>query len=227
MTDMIDVATAQIVDAPDVRDWPITTAITQVSFDGSVTRVAFDKQDGPNRWPDVTPPGWDGPLQYTIWLFKQVNGRWVGSAFVQMWHGRDGSGSPGDPDVPSLYAAHWYYSSRWAPLYGSGPIQPGEVIGFMVTPGNARDGGQVTLRERSNLVTFAATDHGTLLFPATPAPAPVPDPEPVPTPAPAPTPDVTVQLARIEAALAALAAKPWPVYTGSVFGASIVLTPKK
>ncbi len=221
MTDMIDLATAQIVDAPDVRDWPVTTAITQVSFDGSVTRVAFDKKDGPNRWPDVIPPGWDGPLQYTLWLFKQINGRWVGSAFVQMWHGRDGSGSPADPDVPSVYAAHWYYAQRWAPLYGSGSIQPGEVIGFMVTPGNARDGGQVTLRERSNVVTFPATDTGVIQFEGTPPPPPPPGPPPPP-----PAPDLVAQLARLEAKVDALAAKPWPVYTGSLFGVSIVLTPK-
>ena len=88
---MFDVSAAKIVGAPDARPWPITTALTQVSFDGSVTRVNFDKKDGPARWPDVTPAGWDGPLQYTIWLFLRSAVESVGSAFVQMWHGRDGS----------------------------------------------------------------------------------------------------------------------------------------
>lgn len=236
MTDMIDLSQAQIVDAPDVHSWPITTAITQVSFDGSTTRVEFDKKDGPSRWPDVTPPGWTGPLEYTIWLFKNIGGRWVGSAFIQMWSGRDGSGSSADPDVPSVYDAHWYYGSRWAPIYGSGKIQPGEVIGFMVTPGNARDGGQVTLQERSNVVTFAATDHGTMHFDAAPVPVPVPvpipipvqvpTPAPVPVPVPVPQPDLVAQLNRIEAALAALTARPWPTYTGTVFGQAVVIKPK-
>ena len=163
---MFDVSAAKIVGAPDARSWPITTALTQVSFDGSMTRVNFDKKDGPARWPDVTPAGWDGPLQYTIWLFLKIRGEWVGSAFVQMWHGRDGSGSPADPDVPSLYHKNWYYDQRWAPLDSHGPIQPGEQIGFMVTAGNARNNQGPNGMQRSNAVLLAATDRGAFDFAA-------------------------------------------------------------
>ena len=46
-TDMFDLSAAKIVGAPDARTWPITTALTQISFDGSMTRVNFDKKDGP------------------------------------------------------------------------------------------------------------------------------------------------------------------------------------
>src|ERR1700704_6579995 len=93
-TDMFDLSAAQIVNAPDVRQWPMTAALTQISFDGSMTRVAFTKKNGPGRWPDITPKGWDGPLQYTLWLFLQIDGHWVGSGFIQFWNGREGSGSP-------------------------------------------------------------------------------------------------------------------------------------
>jgi hypothetical protein len=176
-TDMFDLSAAKIVAAPDPRNWPITTALTQVSFDGSMTRVNFDKKDGHARWSDVTPEGWDGPLQYTIWLFLRIGAEWVGSAFVQMWHGRDGSGSPADPDVPSLYHKNWFYDRRWAPMDSHGPILPGEQIGFMVTAGNARNNQGPNGMQRSNVVLLAATDRGVFEFPVQTI-TPKPDPEP-------------------------------------------------
>lgn len=205
MTDAFDISTAQIVNAPDVRNWPATAAMTQIRFDGSVSRFAFTKQDGPDRWPDVRPKGWDGDLQYTVWLFRKLDGTWVGSAFIQFWHGRDGSGQPGDPDVPSKYDKNWYYADRWAPLHGSGPIQPGEAIGFMVTSGNQRNSdGPNSMLERSNIVVVPASDNATFAFPseATPDP-PVP---PVDPPAPdvpyGDIQDVLKELREIKAMLA-------------------------
>lgn len=193
--DMLNIHQAQIVNAPNVADWPITTALTSVSFDGAVTRVDFTKRDGPNRWPNVTPPGWEGPLEYTLWLFVKVQGTWVGSGFVQFWNGRDGTGTSADPDVPSRYMAHWYYSERWSPIFGHGPIAPGEDIGFMVTSGNQRDSvGPDSVMERSNVVTFPATDNGHYSFSAA-APPPVVTPPvvapPVSTP-PVMTPPSTL-----------------------------------
>lgn len=162
--DQLDLSQAQIVNSPDVRNWPQTATMTGISFDGGITRVNFTKKDGPDRWPDVTPPGWDGPIQYTLWLFLQVNGVWVGSGFIDMWNTRDGSGSSDDPDVPSVYHQHWYYGTRWSPMQEHGPIKAGEPIGFMVTSGNARHGiGPFGPMERSNVVVFAATDNGRVL----------------------------------------------------------------
>jgi len=206
MTDMLDLSQALIVNAPgDVSQWPMTAALTQVSFDGSETRVDFTKKEGAGRWPDETPPGWDGPLQYTIWLFLNISGQWVGSGFIQMWHGRDGSGSPADPDVPSRYDLNWFYDGRWSPIYGHGPIVNGETIGFMVTSGNARNAaGPYSVRERSNVVVFKATDRGVFDFPVD---IPHVDP-PVPPVEPPPTNGVTLatlheDLQRIEAILQA------------------------
>jgi len=205
-TDMFDLSAAKIVGAPDARAWPITTALTQVSFDGSMTRVNFDKKDGPARWPDVTPAGWDGPLQYTIWLFLQIGGEWVGSGFVQMWHGRDGSGSPADPDVPSLFHKNWFYDQRWRPMDAHGPIQPGEQIGFMVTAGNARNNQGPNGMQRSNVVLFAATDRGVFDFPPVATPGPIATPGPFATPAPGSTPASTVTLDTLHADLQTLIA---------------------
>lgn len=198
--DAIPFQSAQIVNAPDVRNWPITTALTSMSFDGSVTRVNFTKKEGPNRWPDVTPPGWSGPLEYTLWLCVQGGGQWTCSGFIQFWNGRDGSGTPSDPDVPSVYDKHWYYAERWTPIFGHGPIRPGETIGFLVTSGNARDSvGPYGPQERSNVVTLQATDNGSFSFPTTPAPTPTPQPQPVPVPVPIPAPLPTVQVCDLSA----------------------------
>jgi hypothetical protein len=186
-TDSFDLSAAQIVNAPDVRQWPVTAALTQISFDGSMTSVAFTKKNGPGRWPDITPKGWDGPLQYTLWLFVKNGDQWVGSGFIQFWNGREGSGSPSDPDVPSVYHKNWFYAERWRPINGHGPIQPGEKIGLMVTSGNARDSaGPFGPSERSNVVVIAATDRGVFDFPVD-APLPAPTPAPSPTPPPTPT----------------------------------------
>src|SRR5205814_6062127 len=40
-------------------------------------------QDGPGRWPDIVPPGWDGPLQYTVGIVMNIGGSWYGSAAIQ------------------------------------------------------------------------------------------------------------------------------------------------
>ena len=206
-TDMFDLSAAQVVNAPDVRQWPVTAALTQISFDGSMTSVAFTKKIGPGRWPDITPKGWDGPLQYTLWLFVKNGDQWVGSGFIQFWNGREGSGSPSDPDVPSVYHKNWFYAERWRPINGHGPIQPGEKIGLMVTSGNARDsGGPFGPSERSNVIVIAATDRGVFDFPVD-APVPTPTPPPTPTPAAATlSPETKVTLETLHADLQTLTA---------------------
>lgn len=208
-TDMIDFSAAQIVAAPDVRTWPIATAIARVSIQQGVTSVVFSKQDGPDRWPDVTPDGWDGALQYTLWLCIQTP-TWTCSGFVQMWYGRAGSGNASDPDVPSTYDKTRYYDARWTPMYGHGPIRAGEPLAVLVTSGNERGaGGPFSVRERSNVVTFAATDSGVFTFGATaPTPPPVVPPPVMPPPVLAPVPTLTAcDLTPVVAQLAALNAQ--------------------
>jgi hypothetical protein len=87
----LDLSAARIVNAPDVRGWAETARITKLSFDGSATRVEFTKQDGPNRWPDLTPQA-GRPLQYPVAVpasQRRVGGLGVHSDVA----GRDGSGS--------------------------------------------------------------------------------------------------------------------------------------
>jgi hypothetical protein len=185
--DAFPLSQAQIVDAPDVSGWRQTATITALTFDGSSTAISFSKQWGPDRWPDVVPPGWSGPLQYTLWLCLNISGQWTCSGFVQFWYGRLASGDPAQPDVPSRYHLNYFYSNRWRPMDTHGVIQPGELIGFLVTSGNTRDSvGPYGPMERSNVVVVPATDRGTFTFEPTPPTPPTPPVRPPPPAMPGP-----------------------------------------
>ncbi|HEX3703494.1 MAG TPA: VCBS repeat-containing protein [Vicinamibacterales bacterium] len=135
-------------------------------------------------WPDYTPPGWDGPLEYTVWAVVNVNGHWYTSGFIQMWRERASTGAPlltiPAGSAVNNFAKNWAYDARWGPMsYSVSGYQPhaGETVGFFVSAGNARGIGTVTsLRERSNVVTVSlpANDTGTFSFPATGTPASAP-----------------------------------------------------
>jgi hypothetical protein len=133
--------------AQDVANWPITTTIRALNFDASGVAIDFSKKDGAGRWPDVTPPGWDGPLQYTIWMIVSHGGRLYTSGGVEFWHGLARSGGP-----PSMYAQNWYYSPQvWGPLASHQPAV-GEQVGFFLTAGDQRAKDVRSVSERSNIV---------------------------------------------------------------------------
>jgi hypothetical protein len=149
-TDAIDLHQAIITGGSpgDIADWPITTQITGMDF-GNGVRIDFSKKDGPGRWPDVTPPGWDGPLQYTAWMVVNVGGQWYTSGGVEFWYGLDRSGGPA-----SQFAYNWYYSPQvWGPLANQQPAN-GEMTGFFVSAGDARAKDVHAVRERSNVVAL-------------------------------------------------------------------------
>jgi len=117
-----------------------------------------------NSWPDITPPGWDGPLQYTVWAVVNVNGRWATSGFIQMWRGRESTGAP----ILSEFATNWAYDARWGPMMGYHP-HAGEQMGFFLSAGNARgEGGVTSVRERTQVVMISlpAGDSGSFGFSA-------------------------------------------------------------
>ena len=159
--DAIDLNQAIILNSPrDFASWPITTKISAISMGPGGVGVNFDKKDGPGRWPDVVPPGWSGPLQYTLGMALNINGQWYASTVVEYWHELDASGGP-----PSQFASNWFYDpSRWSPMTYHQP-RPGELIGFFVCEGDCRnnpEGSVSPLRERSNvvLVPMPANDNG-------------------------------------------------------------------
>lgn len=153
----IDPSSVEIVNGGDVRSWPQTTLITNIEVAPDNVRIGFTAKDN-GQWPDQNLLDNGGMVQYTVWLFLNINGQWVGSGFIQMWGGRDGVG-----DGIFDFVNNWYYSERWAPMTGHA-IQPNEAIGFMVTAGNERDGVSTQLAERSNIVTIPAVSSGSFTF---------------------------------------------------------------
>jgi hypothetical protein len=163
--DMVSLAAATILNSPrDLARWPITTSITGIDIRSSGVHVEFSKAFGPGRWPDFTPPGWDGALQYTLGMMLNIDGQWYASAPVEFWYGLDRSGGP-----PSQYALNWFYDpARWAPMTYHQP-QVGEQIGFFVCAGDCRnssDGSKSPVKERSNviIVTMPSDAGGTFRF---------------------------------------------------------------
>jgi hypothetical protein len=149
----------------DVAGWAVTSRITRVDMSpSSGLNLEFTTK---NSWPDYTPPGWDGPLQYTVWAVVNINGRWNTSGFIQMWRGRPSTGAP----ILTDFASNWAYDGRWGPMMGHQP-RAGEQMGFFVTAGNARGVGTVTSRrERSNVVMISlpAGDSGSFPFSSLPS----------------------------------------------------------
>ena len=167
----LDLHQATIFDNPtNLADWPVTTLITDVEFqymgsDG--VHVEFSKRDGTSSWPDVTPPGWTGPLEYTLGMAEYINGKWYGSAAIEFWRGLPAAGGNVAADIVTLgqcaafgagsscqVAKNWYYDGRWGNLAGYQPAT-GEIIGIFVVAGNLRgvtDGSQSPVQERSNIV---------------------------------------------------------------------------
>jgi hypothetical protein len=132
----------------DIANWPITTQITAMDF-GNGVRVDFSKKDGPGRWPDVVPPGWDGPIQYTLWMVVNIGGRWYTSGGVEYWYGLDRQGGPANE-----FAYNWYYNAQvWGPLANHQPAN-GEQVGFFVTSGDQRVKDARRITERSNVVVM-------------------------------------------------------------------------
>jgi hypothetical protein len=141
---------------PDIGSWPETTNITDLEMRPSGIHIEFDKLDGPNRWPDVVPPGFNGGIEYTLGMVLNINGHWYASAPIQMWNGLDQGGGP-----PSEYALNWFYDpARWAPMTFHQP-GVGETIGMFVAEGSTRNdtlGLSSPLRERSNVVFIPMPD---------------------------------------------------------------------
>jgi hypothetical protein len=146
--DAIDLHQATVYASPmDIADWPITARITRLDLGATGAAVDFTKKDGPGRWPDVVPPGWDGALEYTLWMVVSVNGRWYTAGGVEYWYGLDRNGGP-----VNEYAQNWYYSPAvWHELSTHQPA-PGEQVGFFVSAGDARAKDVHIVRERSNVV---------------------------------------------------------------------------
>jgi hypothetical protein len=162
MKDAIDLANATLLNSADVRDWPITAAITKIVIEPDNIEIEHTRRHGPEKWPSVALDGSGGPIDFTLWFFQKIGGAWYGAAGLEFWETREGSG-----DSPYRIAADWFYDpNRWGVL-ASGHAQPGELVGFMVTAGDARPAVSESVHERSAIVTLQLPPPGegsTFLF---------------------------------------------------------------
>jgi hypothetical protein len=146
--DAFDLSAAVIHASPNAAAWPATASITSLSFRSDGVAVEFTKKSGPGRWPDVVPPGWSGPLQYTLWIAMNLGGTWHTCGPIEYWNGLAANG--GDVTVNNQIAVNW--------TYYCGPMArqpaPGEQVGFFVTAGDARMKDAALVHERSNIVVI-------------------------------------------------------------------------
>ncbi len=151
--DAINLNLATIHNSPgDVASWPVTTTLTRLDLMPSGAHVEFNKQ---SAWPEVTPPGWLGGLQYTLWIVLNINGQLHASGCIEYWRGLYENGGP-----VNQYAQNWYFDAiRWGVMTGHQPAV-GEQVGFFVTSGDARNNGPNSVRERSNIVVVSFPSSG-------------------------------------------------------------------
>jgi hypothetical protein len=160
------------------------------------------------NWPDVIPPGFEGPIQYTVWACARLD-VWTCAGFIQMWRTRPSTGAP----LPSNSTFWWGPQGGGATAgdFGAYESRPGDDMAFFVSAGNARDEVDVSsVRERSNvvLVRLPAGDSGVFTFrPPTQPPVPTPQPPPASTSTPPASTDsdaFLALLAELEEKIAAL-----------------------
>jgi hypothetical protein len=141
----------------DVANWPVTTQIRVIDANSGGWFVDFSAK---NSWPEVVPPGWDGGIQYTLWIVERINGQWVTAGGVEYWKSLARQGGP-----PSRLAGNWYYSPQvWSELASHQPA-PGEQVGMFVTAGDQRAKDVRAVTERSNVVLIGFPSDGGGYYP--------------------------------------------------------------
>lgn len=163
--DAIDLSAAVVHNSPaDVASWARTTRITRLTMQPEGSRAPGLSVDFAARatWPDYTPPGFEGPIQYTFWAGVRISGVWHVSGIIRMWRDRAATGAP--ILTNNNFAVNWVYDSRWGAMGGYQPVA-GEAMIFFVTAGNARGVSTVTsVRERSNVVMVNLPANDTAVF---------------------------------------------------------------
>lgn len=162
-----DLSQAIMVNSPpDFAVWPEGAKITSIEFTPDYFAVDYDRRDGPNRWPDMIPAGFTGPLQYTLGMCVNNHNQWYCSGVVQFWYGRTLT----DSAPPSHVGFEWFYDpGRWGPINYYQP-QDGELVGLFVGAGNMRDGNNITratcpaVCERSNVALVPWSNFGNVTF---------------------------------------------------------------
>jgi hypothetical protein len=217
MKDAIDINAVQFYSPVHVAGFASTVDLIGAEFhpaDDKGIKPLFDRR-ALAGWPDFTLPGWDGPLQWTIFMGFQINGRWHMGAMLEFWSDRLGSPrewTGAHPAVVSEGLTHWqrhlaYAKDRYGALSNVAPYE-GIPMALMMVAGGARPGtsNHPTVPERSNIIVVPLKMSGTETVSNEPVP-PASEPEPVPVPVPVPpSPNLESLLVRIAEASEANAA---------------------
>lgn len=178
--DSLDLSTVDVINAPNPFSWSVTVDLVAIHH----TENGVSAIPGADKWPDVTPIGWAGPIHYCVWLFRKnpATGRWLGSAFLEFYRGKSWTGAP----------LHRHYiewlggqGKGYGPLENFPNVASGEKVAFMLTAGSQRlkdtstQPGPKSPRERSNLALVTFYPHGLLPveFETEPPPPPPPPPD--------------------------------------------------
>lgn len=165
----------------DIREWPITSKLTDVELPERGKRGVRCKHTKAGKWP--VSEGAEGVL----WILAQIGGRWYAATCEWL--------RPGQTFKPTLDAENIGAHTKVEPLASWTP-QPGEIVGLMVSTTGGREKKRHTVPERSQVVR--------VIWPGAvqqPQPEPVPVPTPEPTPEPAPTPPPACDLSALSARL--------------------------
>jgi hypothetical protein len=162
--DAVDMSSAVITaSSPDVRAWPITTRLTEITLDATVNmNVNFTKRNGPQAWPFLEGPE-GGDLQYTLWIGCRIGGVWYfAGPILCISRGTSDNYVPTGPTLePGQLPKNWYYYAG-SPLATYQP-KPGEQVAWLVTSGVQRRQDMSVIHERSQVVLTPFTA-GTYTF---------------------------------------------------------------
>jgi hypothetical protein len=186
-TDMVDPAAVDVESSfMDAMSWPVTVGLCKIDLVPNGIGVC-PTLDGVERWPDFQKPNFAPGefLRYTLWAgFQMPTGRWMMSGFHQFWVDRTNTGAhPLEIDTArnlNNWQANWA-DVNMAAWYTLKTVVPhsSQMIAFMATAGDARLGAQVTVKERTQIVTVPLVMSASYPFvgdATTPPPTPTPTP---------------------------------------------------
>jgi hypothetical protein len=148
--DAIDLAAAIVAspDCPPVAGLPIISRISEIVLTQAEQGYAMNFP-GRDTWPGVVPPGWEGPINHTLWMGEYIHGQWY---VLPVKEGLHDYLTLGPILTPGHIAENLTYYAQ-PPMVGYNP-RPGERLAYFVTTGDTRRMNlqPPTMMGRSNVV---------------------------------------------------------------------------
>jgi hypothetical protein len=132
--DAFDLSTAIVAsgDCPPVAGLSILATMAEITLTNAAEGYAMNFP-GRDTWPSVTPAGWEGGINHTLWMAERIGGVWYVLPVKEGLHAYCTLGpilTPGQ--VPQNLT---YYAQ--GPMLGYQPA-PHEQVGFFATTGDTR-----------------------------------------------------------------------------------------